>query len=65
MARAGEPVENVKAQLKAAEAHADAEGHGQKGAYAVEAVAAEIKERCGEEYAGLLGGPLPGEVDVR
>lgn len=65
MARAGEPAENVKAQLKAAEAHADAEGHGQKGAYAVEAVAAEIEERCGEEYAGLLGGPLPEEADLR
>lgn len=65
MARAGEAAENVKAQLKAAEAHADAEGHERKGAYAVEAVATEIEERCGEEYAGLLGGPLPEEVDVR
>jgi tetratricopeptide (TPR) repeat protein len=64
MARAGEPAEDVKVQLKAAEAHADAEGHGHKGAFAVEAVALEIEERCGEEYAGLLGGPLPEEVDL-
>ena len=53
--RQGEPAEDVKAQLKAAEAHADVEGHGRKGAYAVEAVALEIEERCGEAYAGLLG----------
>jgi len=65
MARAGEPAENVTAQLKAAEAHADAEGHARKGAYAVEAVALEIEERCGEEYAGLLSVPLPAEADIR
>jgi tetratricopeptide (TPR) repeat protein len=58
-ARRGVPGDELCAQLRAAIEHARVAGHEPKGRFAAEAVAAEILERCGEDYRDALGEFLP------
>ena len=69
MARNGASFEDVKSRLLESIAQAREAGHEAQGSFAAEAVAAEIEERCGNEYAGLLEPavdevPVPGPEDV-
>lgn len=63
MAREGRAADEVRAQLDVALEHARSHGHEARGRFAVEAVAAEIEERCGAEYSGLSDGS-PGDAST-
>ena len=64
MARSGSSAEDVKAQLLAAGDQAREAGHEALGRYTADTMAAEIEERCGGEYKGLLDAPEDMEFEA-